>query len=68
MITVTKEEFYEYVNPRDILVSASDPKVTTWKTRNGLLVGESTGYARDSEDEKWYRLTEAAHKELKGQK
>ena len=64
MITVTKKEFYDFVNPRDIVLESHE-KVTTWKTRGGLLIGESSGYLQ-TEDvcDKWYKLTDAAYEEL----
>ena len=43
MKEVTKEEFYAYVNPRDICVSVENvhsyPYNSLFKTRNGELVG-----------------------------
>jgi hypothetical protein len=39
MNEVSRDEFYEYVNPRDIVVTALRDKVE-FRTRQGILVGE----------------------------
>lgn len=67
MISVTKEEFYKYIGQRDIVVS-SQREVTRFETRERLLVGETEGYMVTSDVAgPFYRLTEAAYEELKGQ-
>lgn len=44
MIPVTKEQFFAYVGPRDIILR-TERQATIWETRNRLEVGRSTpGY------------------------
>lgn len=63
MIEVTKEQFYQYVNLRDICVH-SEKEITYWKTRSGLMIGQTDGYNR-TDEKKFYRLTETAFAALK---
>ncbi len=58
MIKVTKKQFYEYVNPRDICLDCKE-NVTNWTTRSGYLVGTSGGYLTPEINE--YALTEEAY-------
>ncbi|MBL7664988.1 MAG: hypothetical protein JNM93_07625 [Bacteriovoracaceae bacterium] len=62
MVEVTKEQFYQYVNPRDICLH-SEKEITYWKTRNGLMIGQTDGFNR-TDEKKFYMLTEAAYAEL----
>lgn len=43
-VTVTRDQFFAYVNPRDIVLR-TEPSVTYWETRNRTVLGYSTpGY------------------------
>lgn len=45
MQNVTKEEFFAYVNPRDIVLRC-EPTATYWETRGRQVVGMTTpGYS-----------------------
>jgi len=44
-VTVTKDKFFDYVKPRDIVLRI-ERETTYWETRNRAIVGYSTpGYA-----------------------
>lgn len=55
MEVVTRERFYGYVGPRDIVVS-SGREATLWKTREGAVVGKTNGYIQTSDvmDEEYW--------------
>lgn len=64
MINVTRDEFYKYVNPRDIVLS-SGPQVTKWTTRYGSLIGETEGYKITADvGDPYYKLIESALREI----
>lgn len=46
--TVTKDEFYTYICPLDVVVEAR-AKETLFKTRSGALVGKCNGYLETSD-------------------
>jgi hypothetical protein len=47
-ITVTREQFFAYVNPRDIVLR-TEPAAVYWETRGRTIVGYSTpGYKCES--------------------
>ena len=58
---VSRDRFFQYVEPRDIIVS-SDRAFTTWETRNRVMVGRTVpGYMPvHQHEEKKYFLTESA--------
>jgi hypothetical protein len=58
---VTKDEFYNFIMPKDVVYSAEGnfPFVGIWKTRSGDLVGKSIPHGRQlgiSTDENKYYL------------
>lgn len=54
-VRVSKKTFYDYVNPRDIVVKSFE-RETLWKTRSGDLIGRSEGYSLTEPEEKFYEL------------
>ena len=66
MIEVTKEQFFDYVGPRDI-VTRPEPDHVVWETRDRVEVGRTTpGYM--ARGPKTYKLTEAAYRDLQNAK
>lgn len=63
MVNVTKECFYKYILPRDIVTHELTREKHIFELRGGPVIGETEGYAAD--DQKFYRLTEDALKEIK---
>lgn len=59
MVTVTKEEFFSYVGPRDIH-PRSEPEKTTWETRDRTVVGVSQPGWKNPGAPSVYMLTRAA--------
>lgn len=62
MREVTREVFYSYVLPRDVITHSLTREKHVLQLRNGPVIGETEGYASD---QKFYKLTEKALKELK---
>ncbi len=58
MIEVDREAFYNFINPRDIVLSVYKHE-TLFKTRYGTLVGKANGYLSDTQQ---YYLTDNAIK------
>lgn len=56
MREVTREEFYRWVNPRDICVycvKTSPIALVEFKTRSGILIGKHT-HDYDNEEKKYF--------------
>lgn len=58
---VTKQDFYDYIMPKNVVYSAegNSPFIGVWKTRSGDLVGKSIPHGRQlgiSTDENKYYL------------
>jgi hypothetical protein len=62
VITVSRDEFFAYVCPRDI-VTYSHPEYTAWETRSRVVVGRSLPGWKSPGDPKVYMLTESAYAE-----
>lgn len=60
---VSKEDFYNYLNNKDILCSAqgSSPFVIFWKERSGNLIGKTIPHGKQlgilSDGKKYYLLS-----------
>jgi len=58
MKEVTKESFYDFINPRDICVFVESvyayPYTNLFKTRNGTLVGKIVATDKDTEGNRIY--------------
>lgn len=64
-VTVTKDQFFAYVGPRDI-VCRCEREYTVWETRDRVAVGRSEpGYASPYGTAKVWQLSPAASATLK---
>ena len=59
MVEVTQDEFYKFVNPRDIIIHNA-PDWNVWETRSRVVVGRSWPSFRRPSDPHVYALTESA--------
>jgi hypothetical protein len=60
MTEVSKDQFYEGVGPRDIVLSSNSPDFTTWETRNRVVVGRTYPGWKNPMRPKAYFLDQAA--------
>jgi hypothetical protein len=65
MITVTKDEFFRYVGPRDIVASHENSSYSEWQTRDRHIIGRTYPGWKNPGDEKVYMLTEESYEEMK---
>ena len=63
LIVVSRDDFYSYINPRDIVLS-SFPERTDWRTRSYTLVGRSIPGYLDPGKPETYMLTKDAYTTL----
>jgi len=63
MVIVSRDEFFAYVNPRDIVLSNHDPNHTTWETRSRVVVGRTYPGWKNPGGERTYLLTKRARGE-----
>jgi hypothetical protein len=60
-VTVSKERFFAYIGPRDIVLNTKRNEVI-WEARNRTVVGRTTpGYACEHGSTKTYELTPEAY-------
>jgi cell wall-associated NlpC family hydrolase len=64
MISVSKDEFFSYVGPRDIVPSTANEDYTVWETRQRIEVGRSWPGWKNPGGEHCYMLTESAYATL----
>jgi hypothetical protein len=60
MTEVSKDQFYEAIGPRDIVLSSNSPDFTTWETRNRTVVGRTYPGWKNPRNQKAYFLDHAA--------
>lgn len=60
MVAVTQDQFFAYINPRDVNPRCAAETYSDWETRDRLLVGRSFPGWKSSGDEEAYFLTLSA--------